>query len=360
MATLAPDLARRARPRPRQARRVLRKVHRVVGLLTAIYVLMACLTGTALLFRAEIVAAGHPHLGAPPADIVAQAQRLASRLEPGSFTAIRFPDERLPAFIVHRPEHRTQLFDAATLEPVPDRWGTNRLMDWLFDLHHYLLAGETGRIISGLFGLAIAALVLIGLYLWWPWRRRWSLASARPANPSRAARLTGHTTVGILVAPALLLAAVTGSAIVFNQTARDLLGGLLGSADAGIPVDQREASLSVQARRLFPAATPRILLPAKEDGSIGLRVREAQEIHPNGRSTLNYDSRSGRAVAATSDARSGGGDKAYNSLYPLHTGDAGGLPMRLLLLASALLTAFATLLGAGAWLAGRRGRRRSR
>lgn len=359
MATLAPDLGKRARPRPRKAlRRALRKVHRVAGLFTAAYTLMACLTGAALLFRAEIVAAAHPGLGPSPPDRVAQAQLLASRLAPGSFTAIRFPDEGLAAFVVHRPDRRTQLFDAASLEAVPDRLGANRLMDWLFDLHHFLLAGETGRIISGLFGLAIAALVVIGLYLWWPWRRSWSLAHVRPARPSRAARLTAHATVGIVVAPALLLAAVTGSAIVFNQTARSLLGGLLGSADAAIGTDQHQASLSAQARRLFPAATPRLLLPPDAGGVPALRLREAQELHPNGRSTLTYDPGSRRAVAATSDARSGVGDKVYNSFYPLHTGHAGGLPMRLLLLASALLAAFATLLGVGSWLAGRRGKPR--
>src|SRR3546814_7974567 len=95
-------------------------------------------------------------------------------------------------------------------------------MDWLFELHHYLLAGETGKLISGAFGLAIAGLVLIGLYLWWPWRRGWRLSNARAKRPTHASHLAAHTTLGILMAPALFLAALSGGAIVFHEQATSL------------------------------------------------------------------------------------------------------------------------------------------
>lgn len=38
-----------------------------------------------------------------------------------------------------------------------------RIFDITFELHHFILAGETGLILSGVFGLAIIVLVGLGL-----------------------------------------------------------------------------------------------------------------------------------------------------------------------------------------------------
>lgn len=321
-------------------------MHKWLGLVVALYVIMASLTGAALMFRGELLALAHPQLGAAPSDSIAQAERLAAQLQPGSFTAIRFPDDKLAAFVVHRPDHRTQLHDPVTLAPVPDRFGLNRALDWTFDLHHYLLAGETGRIVSGMFGLAIAGLILIGLSLWWPWRRGWRLRHARPRRPTRTARLAGHTTLAILIAPALLLAAITGSAIVFHETSRNLLVALLGEKDPAVALPAERAPLPDLARTAFPNATPRLLIPPKAPGEpLTLRLRQPAEPHPNGRSTFSYDPAIARAAAATSEPESGAGPRLYNLLYPLHTGSLGGLPLRLFLLASALAATSAAWLG---------------
>ena len=298
--------------------------------------MMAAATGAILLFKQELLGLAHPELGPPPADVVGQAERLAAALPAGSFTSIKFPDAALPAFVVYLPEHRTALYDPATLAPVPDRFGLNAAMDWTFDLHHYLLAGETGKIVSGAFGLIIALLIAIGLYLWWPWRKGWRLSHARPKRGSRAARLAGHTTLAILMAPALFLAAVTGSAIVFHEQSRAALIALLGEKDPAVAPPAGQAGLAAAAQRAFPEAEPRLLIPPKAAGDpFVLRLRQPEERHPNGRSTLSWDAETRRAIAATSEPESGAGHRVYNLLYPLHTGAFGGWPLRLLLLLSA-------------------------
>src|SRR3546814_16102404 len=101
-------------------------------------------------------------------------------------------------------------------------------MDWLFELHHYLLAGETGKLISGAFGLAIAGLVLIGLYLWWPWRRGWRLSNARAQRPPHASHLAAHTTLAIPMAPALFLAPLPGRPTLFPEPPTTPLTGAFG------------------------------------------------------------------------------------------------------------------------------------
>src|SRR3546814_4470365 len=97
---------RRGKSRLRPA---LRWVHATFGLFAALYLLMAAATGTLLLFKPEILSLVHPELGTIPADTISQAQRLADRLEPGSFTSIKFPDETLRTFIVRSEEHTSEL-----------------------------------------------------------------------------------------------------------------------------------------------------------------------------------------------------------------------------------------------------------
>lgn len=335
-------------------RPVLRWIHRTLGLFAALYVLMAAATGALLMFKRELLGFAHPELGAPPADPVARAEALAARLEPGSYSSIMMPTEALPAFTVYRPEHRTELYDPATLLPLEDRW-LNRVMDWTFDLHHYLLAGETGKLVSGAFGIAIAALIGIGLYLWWPWRRGWRPSHARPKRPTRASRLAAHTTLAIMMAPVLFVASVSGAAVIFHEPARGALVALFGERDPSFAPRPGEGSLAGAARINFPGAEPRLLIAPKEPGGAAtLRLRQPGELHPNGRSTLVWDPAAGRAVAATSEPESGAGSRIYNLLYPLHIGTIGGLPLRFVYLCSAFLAFLAAWWGIRARLSRRR------
>lgn len=320
----------------------LRWVHRTLGLFAAVYVLVASATGALLIFRHELLGLAHPELGGLPADPVGRAEQLAASLPSGSFTSIKLPTDALPAFIVHLPEHRTALYDPATLAQLDDRFGLNRALDWTFDLHHYLLAGETGMLISGAFGIAVTVLILIGLYLWWPWRRGWRLSHARPGRSTRSARLAGHTSLAVLMAPALFLAAVTGSAVIFHKQAHGALVAIFGAKDPEVEPPRAAGSLAAMTRRAFPDAVPRMLIVPKEPGDpYTLRLRQPGEVHPNGRSTLSWDPVTRQVVRATSEPESGAGPRIANLLYPLHIGTFGGLPLRLFLLLSAPLAFFA-------------------
>lgn len=356
---MAADGSARAIPLPvrgrskARARPVLRWIHATFGLFAAVYVLVASASGAVLLFKEEIIALAHPELGAVPADIVGQAQRLAASLPPAGFTSIKFPDDALPAFIVARPGGTTALYDPVTLAPLPDRFGLVRATDWIFDLHHHLLAGETGTLVSGAFGLAVAGLILIGFYLWWPGRRSWRLSRARAKRPTRAAQLGAHMTLAVLTGPLLFVAAVTGSAVIFHEQARGLLVAILGEKDPAIPVPAAPAPLPALKQAVFPQAEPRLFIPPRGGGAITLRLRQPAEFHPNGRSTLSYDPVTERATAAASEPEAGAGDRVYNLLYPIHTGVIGGVPLRLLYFTSAALAFLAALHGLRSYILSR-------
>lgn len=329
----------------------------MLGLACLLYVLMASATGIVLLFRHEMLAAVHHDLAPASGNVIEKAKELSRQLPQGSYRSVKFPDEALPAFIVYLPDNRTALYDPNSLEPLPDRYGAVRFFDFVFELHHYLLAGETGMILSGLFGLAIIVLIGLGLYLWWwPWRRRWSIANAIPKKPNRTWRLYSHHTLGALAAPALIVASVSGAAIIFHEQTRWALTGLLGDGSPARDINL-PGSLASATEQLFPGAAPRILIPPASPGEpITLRVRTDSERHPNGRSSVFYDVDAGAAVQMSAESESGAGSRLFNLLYPLHIGSLGGLPLRLTWLVGALLAFASGWLGFRSWL-GRRAQR---
>jgi len=87
----------------------------------------------------------------------------------------------------------------------------SRVMEWVVDLHENLLFGELGRAINGVAAIIVGVLVLAGLVIWWPGRRRWrqSLIFFRPTRTHRFSWHL-HSAIGFWSAVLLFAWAVTG------------------------------------------------------------------------------------------------------------------------------------------------------
>ena len=60
----------------------------------------------------------------------------------------------------------------------------NKWMQWFYDLHADLLAGDTGEFLNGFVGLTTLVLSVTGLVVWWPGLSHWSFGF-RYATDSR-------------------------------------------------------------------------------------------------------------------------------------------------------------------------------
>ena len=62
-----------------------------------------------------------------------------------------------------------------------------RLMEWGVDFHDNLLAGSAGRTVNGVAAILVTVLLITGAVLWWPGKTRWprSLIVPRPAKTRR-------------------------------------------------------------------------------------------------------------------------------------------------------------------------------
>ncbi|WP_448586289.1 PepSY-associated TM helix domain-containing protein [Thermaurantiacus sp.] len=262
--------------------------------------------------------------------------------------------------------------DGQVVSAWASRWARPEL--WLFDLHHELLAGEAGHTLVGLLGIAGLAFVATGLVLWWPSRRHFR-PRPLPGRLTRPQILRHHRDLGAAIAPLLLLLFLTGAMLALRPFAAFLLAPLSRPSEVEAwlqpPPPPPPAATArnwpeilAAAEDAFPDGQLRIVSWPKRPGDhLVLRLRQPAEWHANGRTTLWFAPGGTRPVQVRDALAAPAAVRAFNLVWPVHTGRVGGLPLRLLLtLAGLALTLLGALAMASFWsggglLRGRRGPR---
>ena len=121
---------------------------------------------------------------------------------------------------------RQVMVDPATLAILGERrWGEAglsrpQLLPTLFHLHHYLLAGDGGKLVLAVEGVALLVLSITGLVVWWPKLTRsaiWHALTFRLGSSWPTFSFQLHRAAGFWCAPLFVLLAVSG--IYFNMPA---------------------------------------------------------------------------------------------------------------------------------------------
>jgi uncharacterized iron-regulated membrane protein len=269
-------------------RRALFQLHLWTGLILAAYAIVIGLTGSALIFKAELLERLQPALytihPVPRQTTLDAAVHAIESSHPG-WTAFA-----LQNFAPQNPDHPTQATDLllrrTTGAPTPnyrivsfnpytgqvllDRLRYAGLLGFLSNLHVYLLSGETGLLISGWMALGLLILSLSGLILWWPGVQRWAAALLLHRRTSwRRTNFDLHTVLGFWSSAAFLLVIVTGLDFAFPNPSGKLLelATLHGYRDTGVslqptiptspsPVLTLDGIIAAADRALPPDAPP--------------------------------------------------------------------------------------------------------
>lgn len=210
---------------------------------------------------------------------------------------------------------------------------------WLFDFHHHLFAGESGKAITGIAGIAGLLFVITGAVLWWRSRRAFELRLL-PRNAQPGPIVRHHRDLGIVVAPLLLVSLLTGIGMIYGDFAR----AVVGASKAPTPPKSLKIAGSAvpsllmlrEAKARFPhASIRRLSVPSKPSATYSVRLRQPEEWTPNGRTTVYFD-RTGQVVR-TDDTRSGNvGDLLLEKLYPVHSAKSGGPLLKIAMTVSGL------------------------
>jgi uncharacterized iron-regulated membrane protein len=361
------------RQRGDRLRRAVRKVHLWMGLtLGGLFVLLG-LTGSALVFYPELDALLHPEMrveghGPPDWDRALATVREAypDKTGPWRFEVTGKPGA-IPARYYNPPERPGYAFRPKMVWLSPDGsqvlrrdyWG-EYAMTFIYDLHYRLLLGELGGKVLGWLGFGLLALLLSGLWAWWP-RGSWikALRLKRHAPPQRSLR-DWHKLVGLSGLAFLLILTVTGIMLELPKESDTALAAVGLQVDHAPHVDQQptaannnQAILPSQAIQAATLTLPDariawIETPPVRGGIFRLRMQVPGD--PSYRFPHSFvwiDAKSGQVVAIQDARRGGAGTAINNWVHPLHDGSAGGLAGRLL---AAIVGFIPLVLFATGWL----------
>jgi uncharacterized iron-regulated membrane protein len=343
-----------------------------VGLVAGVLLCILGLSGSALVFRQEIDRALDPELQRvevrdtrqPLAAVVRAATEAHPEVAPWRVRMPRRADGPVEVWLGATPELFVYV-DPYTARVLGARRPREFLTGWLFELHAHLLAGDVGELVGGVVALATIALALSGLVAWWPGRRKLkpALTVARGRGARRLA-FDAHRAGGFYVSALLLLAGVTGASLVFHEPFQVALNRAFRSpavpkAPVATSAPTRPAlpldSALAVAERVAPGGyVSYVYVPVKPTDPVTVRKRRPGELHPNGKTFVYVDPRDGALLGMVDGPTSPAGARAYSALYPLHTGVAGGMAMRVLMVLVGFAPTILFVTGVLMWRARRR------
>jgi len=207
-------------------------VHKWTSLVSTLFLLMLCLTGLPLIFSHEIshamgtsvdppqLEAGHA--GRVSVDtIVADAQ--ARRPQDVMQFLVGDPDE--PDLLYVRMADKVDspgltafyTYDARTGEFLNEFPLGQGFMDVMLRLHVDMYAGLPGTLFLGFMGLLLAASIVSGIYVYGPYMKKLAFGSIRRDRAPRLKWLDQHNLLGMVTLVWLLVVGVTGTINALNQ-----------------------------------------------------------------------------------------------------------------------------------------------
>ncbi|UUR08309.1 PepSY-associated TM helix domain-containing protein [Sphingomonas glaciei] len=358
----------------RSAVRAWYLVHKWTSLVCTLFLLMLCLTGLPLIFHDEIEGAlgGPPPLAGPASSSTAPGllpldamlgRALAER--PGEVPLYMAFDNESPLLTVttgpapDAPESQMtlMLFDRTNGRLVAPP-GEEGIMEFLLQLHTDLFLGLPGMLFLGAMGVLFVAALVSGVVLYAPFMRKLDFGTLRTGRSRRLKWLDWHNLLGIT---ALAWMTVVGATGIINALATPLvdnwrngaLAEMTGLETGAAPLSpSRYGSLDkamASARAALPGNDPQFI--AFPGGSYSSGHHYAvffQGDTPLTKRLLTpalIDAETGRLTDVRPMPLS---MKALQLSQPLHFGDYGGLPLKLLWAALTLFTI--VVLGSGVYL----------
>ncbi len=357
-------------------------VHKWTSLVCTVFLLMLCVTGLPLIFGAEIdrLSGGSQRYGMPgigsssdapgllPLDAM-MARALAAR--PGEVPLFMAFDNDQPAMTITtgpRPDASVaqmtiQNFDRSTGRPL-GKLDDGGVMPLLLQLHTDMFLGLPGMLFLGAMGVLFVAALVSGVVLYAPFMRKLAFGTLRTSRSTRLKWLDYHNLLGVV---ALAWMTVVGAT------------GVINTLEEPINALWQRGELASMTR----AYAGRAALPPSRYGSLDTAMAAARKALPGNAPQFigfpggSFSSRHHYAVffqgdtpltahlltPALIDAETGAFTTArtmpwYNTALslsrPLHFGDYGGLPLKILWAVLDLFTIVMLATGLYLWLGKRR------
>ena len=174
------------RPQTLWIRKAVFQIHLWTGIAVGLYIVVASLSGSAVVFRRELmrVLVNRPQVSAhdpttprlTEAELGAAARRAFPDYTVTKVWMGRNGERPIDIWMSRGRDQQKHLFDPYTGADLGETIPPGvRTLDWLVSLHDDLLSGFTGRTINGVGAIVLVVLCISGVLIWWPgtaaWRR---------------------------------------------------------------------------------------------------------------------------------------------------------------------------------------------
>lgn len=363
------------------------RLHVSIGMGLGLLFVFAGLTGSLLVFHKAIDAWLNPAMLmlAEPTQTRALDELLASLKEatPDLPTPTYLDLPQTPTDVVHawyrlrtdpgqEPRTLEVLLHPGTGEMLGRReYGTD-IVSLAYGLHREWLSGNVGETAVGIVGMSIVFSVGTGVYLWWPKWGQFHNAFRRPRAASRLQQhYFQHKMTGISGAVVLVLVSCSGIFIEFHEWLTPAINLFSPVAEGEPSVFSRgrpgNTPISAQqaidlSRRRFPDAEVKFIMLPHGPGTVyAVGVRQPNEVLKTGGSSgVWIDPYSGELLAVRDWAEFTAGETFVAWMFPLHNGEAFGLPGRLLVFVSGFVPLMLYVTALRMWWVKRKALRRQR
>ncbi len=170
------------RPQSLWIRKAFFQVHLWVGVGIGLYVLAISISGSAIVYRREIIRNASRKIVVVAAsgqrmsldELTQRAQIAYPSYEVDNIRESQGPDQPDDVVLERHNKRIERLFDPYTGADLGDPHSAmDRAIGWLVDLHDNLLAGQNGRLANGIGSCFVTLLAFSGIILWWPGIRNW-------------------------------------------------------------------------------------------------------------------------------------------------------------------------------------------
>jgi uncharacterized iron-regulated membrane protein len=236
-------------------RRAIFQLHLWSGIALSLYILVICVSGSAIVFRRDLDKTLCPpnvsvHVGPrrlSTAELKAKAHERYQRFDPSQMKvrSARGPNAPVEILFSGRGVQLDRLFDPYTGEDLADAIGCEpSFVTTLAAFHDHLGAGQTGLLANGLAALAVTLLAVSGAVVWWPGRRHlWRAMTVRTSAPAHRLMRELHGALGFWLVLLVLLWTLTGIYFAFPRPFNALADYIDAAGVAPLSVDDAIAAI---------------------------------------------------------------------------------------------------------------------
>lgn len=351
-------------------------VHKWTSLVSTLFLLMLCITGLPLVFHDEIEAMGTKSSDAPVAvtasdKLITLDQVIARALKerPGDVPLYMSFNEDQPVVNITTGPAADAAENQMSFFPIDRRTGDlvkggeeGGVMDFILQLHTDIFLGLPGMLLLGFMGLLFFLSVLSGIIIYRPFMRKLEFGTVRYGKATRTKWLDYHNLLGIVTLAWAMVVGVTGTINTLSEPITaiwraDVLENMTaGETGAVAPFKAGTAGPAVDAAL---AAAPGMRPQFVAFPGVAFSSRDHLAIFLQGATPLNKK----LLTPVLVDAGNGKVDaiapmpwymKGLLLSQPLHFGDYGGLPMKILWALLDIITIIILASGIYLWIAKKR------